>query len=38
MSVTRINDFQAKEGKAEALRTLLGQAIPTIASFRGCLS
>jgi len=38
MSVTRINDFRAKEGKADALRGLLGQAIPTIASSCGCLS
>ena len=38
MSVTRINEFRAKEGKAEALRGLLGQAIPSIASSRGCLS
>jgi quinol monooxygenase YgiN len=38
MSVTRINDFRAKEGKADALRAVLGQAIPTIASSRGCLS
>lgn len=38
MSVTRINDFRAKEGQAETLRALLGQAIPSIASSRGCLS
>ena len=38
MSVTRINDFRAKEGKTDALRALLRQAIPTIASSRGCLS
>jgi len=38
MSVTRINDFRAKEGKAEALRALLGQVIPSIASSSGCVS
>ena len=38
MSVTRINDFRAKEGKGETLRALLGQAIPSITSSRGCLS
>ena len=38
MSVTRINDFRAKEGKADSLRALLGQVIPSIASSRGCLS
>lgn len=38
MSVTRINDFRAKEGKADALRALLGQVIPSIASSPGCVS
>jgi quinol monooxygenase YgiN len=38
MSVTRINDFRAKEGKADALRALLGQVVPSIASSQGCLS
>ena len=38
MSVTRINDFRAKEGKADALRALLTQVIPSIASLKGCLS
>ena len=38
MSVTRINDFRAKEGKTEALRAFLGQIIPSIASSKGCLS
>ena len=38
MSVTRINDFRAKEGKADALRAFLGQVIPSIASSKGCLS
>jgi quinol monooxygenase YgiN len=38
MSVTRINDLRAKEGKADALRALLTQVIPSIASLKGCLS
>lgn len=38
MRVTRINEFRAKEGKAEALRTVLTPVIPMIASFPGCLS
>ena len=38
MSVTRINDFRAKEGRVDALRTLLEQVIPSIASSHGCLS
>jgi quinol monooxygenase YgiN len=38
MSVTRINDFRAKEGKVDALRAFLGQIIPSIASSKGCLS
>ena len=38
MNVTRINDFRAKEGKADALRALLMQVIPSIASLKGCLS
>ncbi len=38
MSVTRINDFRAKEGKADALRALLTQVIPSIGSLKGCLS
>jgi quinol monooxygenase YgiN len=37
MSVTRINEFRAKEGKADALRTFLTRIIPTIASSTGCL-
>lgn len=38
MSVTRINDFRAKEGKIDALRAFLKQTIPSIASSRGCVS
>ena len=38
MSVTRINDFRAREDKADALRALLTQIIPSIASLKGCLS
>lgn len=38
MTVTRINDLRAKEGKAEALRAFLGPIIPSIASSKGCLS
>ena len=38
MGITRINDFRAKEGKAEALRAFLAQMIPSIASCRGCVS
>jgi quinol monooxygenase YgiN len=38
MSVTRINDFRAKEGHIDALRAFLRQVIPSIASSRGCLS
>ena len=38
MSVTRINDFRAKEGKADELRGFLGQVIPNIAASPGCLS
>jgi quinol monooxygenase YgiN len=38
MSVTRINDFRAKESKVDALRAFLGQIIPSIASSKGCLS
>ena len=34
----RIDDFRAKDGKADALRALLTQVIPSIASLKGCLS
>jgi heme oxygenase (mycobilin-producing) len=38
MKVTRINEFRAKEGMAEALRSFLTPVIPLIASSPGCLS
>jgi quinol monooxygenase YgiN len=38
MSITRINEFRAKEGQAEALRTFLASIIPTIAATSGCCS
>jgi len=38
MSVTRINDFRAKEGKVDELRGFLEKVIPSIASSPGCLS
>ena len=38
MRVTRINEFRAKDEKAEALRTFLAPVIPMIASSAGCLS
>ncbi len=36
--VTRINEFRAKEGKADALRKFLTPVIPMIASSTGCVS
>jgi quinol monooxygenase YgiN len=38
MSVTRIGEFQAQEGKVERLRTLLTAALPAIRSSKGCRS
>ena len=38
MSMTRINEFQAKEGQAGALHTFLARLIPTIAALPGCQS
>jgi quinol monooxygenase YgiN len=38
MSVTRINEFRAKEGKADELRAFLTRIVLTIASSSGCLS
>jgi quinol monooxygenase YgiN len=38
MSVTRIGEFQALEGKAERLRALLAAALPAIRSSKGCRS
>jgi quinol monooxygenase YgiN len=38
MSVTRIGEFQAQEGKVERLRALLMAALPAIRSSKGCRS
>ena len=38
MSVTRIGEFQALEGKAERLRALLTASLPAIRSSKGCRS
>lgn len=38
MSVTRINEFQAVEGKGAELRELVGSFVPMIESSPGCLS
>ena len=38
MSITRINEFRAKDGKAEELRVFLARLIPTIAKIPGCQS
>jgi quinol monooxygenase YgiN len=38
MSITRINEFRAKDGKAEELRVFLAALIPTIAAIAGCQS
>ncbi len=38
MSVTRINEFQAREGEGDALAVLIGSFVPTIESSEGCLS
>ena len=38
MSVFRINEFRAKEGHAESLRSYLARVIPMIASSTGCQS
>jgi quinol monooxygenase YgiN len=38
MDITRINEFLARPGKDEALRTLLTSAIPMIATCSGCVS
>lgn len=38
MSVTRINEFQAKTGKTEGLRESLNSIIPMIQSSEGCES
>jgi len=38
MSITRINEFQAQEGKDEALRDLIESFVPLIESSDGCQS
>ena len=38
MSITRINEFQAKDEQANALRSFLTRLIPTIAAIPGCQS
>ncbi len=38
MSITRINEFQAQEGKGEALRDLIESFVPMIESSDGCQS
>jgi quinol monooxygenase YgiN len=38
MSITRINEFRAKDGSADALLTFLTRLIPTIAAIPGCQS
>lgn len=38
MSITRINEFQALEGKGDDLRELIGSFLPAIESSEGCLS
>ena len=38
MSITRINEFQAQEGKGEALRDLIHSFVPMIESSDGCYS
>lgn len=38
MSVTRINEFEAKEGKAEDLHAFLHSVAPLIARSHGCES
>ncbi len=38
MSVTRINEFQAIEGKGDALRDLMRSFLPGIESASGCRS
>ncbi len=38
MSITRINQFQAAEGKSEELFAFLKSLIPYISSSEGCLS
>ena len=38
MSITRINEFQAREGRGDNLRNLIRSFVPMIESSDGCLS
>ncbi len=38
MSITRISEFQAKDGQAQGLREFLNSIVPTIEASEGCLS
>lgn len=38
MRITRINEFQAQEGKGDVLRDLIGSFVPAIEASEGCLS
>jgi quinol monooxygenase YgiN len=38
MSITRINEFQARDGQGEVLRDLLAATVPLIESSDGCQS
>ena len=38
MSITRINEFKAQEGQADALRDLLHSVLPMIEASDGCRS
>jgi quinol monooxygenase YgiN len=38
MSITRIGEFQAKEGSSETLRDFMISIIPMIISSKGCVS
>ena len=38
MSITRINEFQAREGQGNTLRDLISAFVPMIASSDGCQS
>jgi len=38
MSITRINEFQAKPGRSDSLRDFLSSIMPLIESLEGCQS
>ena len=38
MSITRISEFQAKDGQTQGLRDFLNSIVPTIATSEGCRS